>query len=88
MHSFHTAINWFGPFFLREKVEESLFQINRLLSKQWFHGSIDQSEADGRLAGHSVGTFLVRLSRTYPEYPFTLSLTNQRHLRIRKEVGM
>eukprot|EP01127_Copromyxa_protea_P020928 TRINITY_DN7069_c0_g1_i1.p1 TRINITY_DN7069_c0_g1~~TRINITY_DN7069_c0_g1_i1.p1 ORF type:complete len:562 (+),score=85.34 TRINITY_DN7069_c0_g1_i1:30-1715(+) len=86
IHSFAHTIQWFGYFFVAEKAEECLQKAQAITQEGWFHGGIDQLEAEGRLRLHPPGTFLVRLSRTKVEYPFTLSLT-QCHLRIRKEIG-
>jgi len=84
---FNQAIYWLGDFFVQEKAEETLHEITSLITKPWFHGFIDQHEADGRLSKQISGTFLVRLSKTYPWYPFTLSLPAKKHLRIKKIDG-
>jgi hypothetical protein len=87
INDFNQAIHWVGHFFLQERAEESLQQIGSLICKYWFHGYIDQHEADGRLSSKVPGTFLVRLSKTFPWYPFTLSLPDKKHLRIKKSEG-
>eukprot|EP01125_Pyxidicula_operculata_P017139 TRINITY_DN5978_c0_g1_i1.p1 TRINITY_DN5978_c0_g1~~TRINITY_DN5978_c0_g1_i1.p1 ORF type:complete len:512 (+),score=76.63 TRINITY_DN5978_c0_g1_i1:109-1644(+) len=84
LNSFQTAITWFGHFFERETAKDTLRMVSSLVNELWFHGSIDQHEADGRLVIQPQGSYLVRLSKTYPHYPFTLSLKNSQHLRIQK----
>jgi len=87
LQSFQNCINWFGSGFLRDPVKE-LEKIKILIIKQWFHGLIDQKEANGRLSFQGNRSFLVRLSKTLAEYPFTLSMNvdgQQRHLRIKKD---
>jgi hypothetical protein len=100
IHSFAHTVLWFGYFFIAEKAESCLQSAVEITQEAWFHGGIDQLEAEGRnshqilllriylgrLRLRPTGTFLVRLSRTKVEYPFTLSLT-QCHLRIKKEIG-
>jgi len=87
MHQFNTATGWFGDFYLKEKSEATMKEIKSLIQKAWFHGLIDQGEANGRLQNKRDGVFLVRLSITLREYPYTLSLSQQRHFRIRKTKG-
>lgn len=84
---FNFSIRWFDYFFVRSEAVRTMDKIRNLLAKPWFHGMIDQKESDGRLSGQPNGTFLVRLSTTLPEFPFTLSLPQQRHVRLRKERG-
>jgi len=86
---FNQAIHWFGYFFVQESAEETLQEIVALMTKPWFHGLIDQHEADGRLSKQAPGTYLLRLSKTFPWYPFTLSLTAKKcmHLRVKKSEG-
>jgi len=88
LSSFNAAINWFGVDFFQQPPSQSLEKIKVLTSKAWFHGTIDQKEANGRLVTQQNGAFLVRLSKTLAEFPFTLSLNlggQQRHLRIKKD---
>jgi len=40
-----------------------------------------------RLHDQSSGTFLVRLSTTFAEYPFTISLIKKQHKRIKRVVS-
>jgi len=87
LQSFQNCINWFGSGFLRDARNE-LGKIKTLINKQWFHGLIDQIEANGRLSLQGNRSFLVRLSKTLAEFPYTLSLNidgQQRHLRIKKD---
>jgi len=87
IRQFNYSVRWFDYFFVRPLAAKTLETIRTLLSKPWFHGMIDQKESDGRLSTTPQGTFLVRLSTTMPEFPFTLSLPQQRHVRLRKERG-
>uniref|UniRef100_A0A6B2L315 SH2 domain-containing protein n=1 Tax=Arcella intermedia TaxID=1963864 RepID=A0A6B2L315_9EUKA len=84
---FNQSIHWFGCYYAKESAEETLQEIKKLTSKVWFHGFIDQYEADGRLSRQPPGAFLVRLSKTYSCFPFTLSLSAKKHLRIKKSNG-
>jgi len=89
LDSFNLFVNWFGSdFFSPQTCRDALTQIQKLISRPWFHGLIEQSEANARLAIHPEGTYLVRLSKTHMEYPFTLSINlfgnKPQHVRIRK----
>lgn len=53
----------------------------------WFHADISKDEAEKRLLHRPEGTFLVRLSTTTPEYPFTISMINSQHRRISHTPG-
>jgi hypothetical protein len=39
----------------------------------WFHGDISKDLAEKRLFKREPGAFLVRLSTTHPNFPFTIS---------------
>jgi len=86
IHSFSNTLMWFGYFFVPERAEHCLNDVHNLLRESWFHGSIDQLEAEGRLHFQPTGSFLIRMSKTKADYPFTLSL-KQRHLRIKKTMS-
>eukprot|EP00019_Armaparvus_languidus_P013588 CAMPEP_0168584882 /NCGR_PEP_ID=MMETSP0420-20121227/3382_1 /TAXON_ID=498008 /ORGANISM="Pessonella sp." /LENGTH=430 /DNA_ID=CAMNT_0008619725 /DNA_START=819 /DNA_END=2111 /DNA_ORIENTATION=+ len=47
---------------------------NELISRPWFHGGVGKKLAERRLAGRPERTFLVRMSGTMSDYPFTISL--------------
>jgi len=88
MKRFNEAVNWFGCFFL--PLPESLTildEIRLLMDKDWFHGDISKDVAEKRLANRAEGTFLVRLSITDPEYPYTISMINNQHRRIKHKPG-
>jgi len=85
IRQFNYAVRWFDYFFVKSEAAQTMEKIRILLSRPWFHGMIDQKESDGRLRKQPDGTFLVRLSTTMPEFPFTLSLPQQRHIRLRKD---
>jgi hypothetical protein len=56
-----------------------------IVQYSWYHGDISKEEAMERLAKQEEGTFLIRLSSTDPKFsPFTLSMTNNQHRRIRR----
>lgn len=86
IHSFSNTLLWFGYFFVPDRAEKALTEVEAVLKEPWFHGSIDQLEAEGRLHFQPAGSFLIRMSRTKANYPFTLSL-KQRHLRIKKTLN-
>lgn len=60
-------------------------QVRKIVSAEYFHGEIEKDKAEARLNKKEKGTFLLRLSTTFPEYPFTLSMINQQHKRIKKK---
>jgi hypothetical protein len=62
-------------------------QIRVLVDKEWFHGEIERDVAEKRLLHRPDGSFLVRLSTTTPECPFTLSLPKGHHRRIKHLTG-
>jgi len=82
---FDKVIKWFGLFFTPENGPKTINEVNELVTKSWFHGDIPKEEAMDRLAKQEEGTFLIRLSSTDPKAsPFTLSMTNNEHRRIRR----
>jgi len=73
LERFSQILQWFGPFFILKEAPTILAQINELSSKQWFHGDISKDIAEKRLFKREPGTFLIRLSLTHPNFPFTIS---------------
>jgi len=73
LERFSQILQWFGPFFLPKEAPSILSDINELSSKLWFHGDIPKDTAEKRLFKRDSGTFLLRLSTTHPNYPFTIS---------------
>jgi len=86
LHSFSNTVRWCGHFFVADRAERIFSEIEALNREIWFHGCIDQLETEGRLHFQPPGSFLIRLSSTKPDYPFTLSL-KQRHLRIKRTLN-
>jgi len=88
--SFNNFINWFGSDFIlpQNRCHEAFKEIQTVISKNWFHGYIEQREANSRLALHPEdGTYLIRLSTTQKEHPFTISMNmagKPVHIRIKK----
>jgi len=88
MSRFNSVATWFGCFFLpSESAWGVLEEIRILMSKDWFHADISKDEAEKRLQGRPAGTFLVRISSTTPEFPYTISMINNQHRRIQHTVG-
>jgi len=73
LERFSQILQWFGPFFLEKEAVSILSEIDEILSKQWFHGDISKDVAEKRLFKRDPGTFLIRLSTTHPNFPFTIS---------------
>lgn len=86
MSRFYLGAVWFGNWFTEEGMEAALKEINIVCQAAWFHGDIEKTTAENRLSNKQSGTFLVRLSTTYPEYPFTISMIKKQHKRIRRSV--
>lgn len=65
MH-FERFLTWFGPVIPKKKEGTALLEtIKELLSKPWFHGSIDANQASNRiLQSNKSNGFLVRFSTT------------------------
>lgn len=85
MHAFNRTVNWFGLFFAADRAQSVLDEAGEICRADWFHGGIEKGEAEGRLQSESEGAFLVRLSRTVIDCPFTLSIAHGRHIRITRE---
>jgi SH2 domain/Protein tyrosine and serine/threonine kinase len=79
---------WFGPFF-RPGLEgyNILDELRQVVDREWFHDDITKEEAERRLAPQETGTFLVRVSSSVPEYPFTISMAGNQHRRIQHAPG-
>eukprot|EP01116_Phalansterium_solitarium_P021022 TRINITY_DN6399_c0_g1_i2.p1 TRINITY_DN6399_c0_g1~~TRINITY_DN6399_c0_g1_i2.p1 ORF type:complete len:531 (+),score=104.83 TRINITY_DN6399_c0_g1_i2:286-1878(+) len=75
---FALVLNCFGPLRLDYKGFSFLDKIRVLMQREWFHGDIDQSEAENLLSGQAEGTFLVRISQTLRQYPFAISKVNKK----------
>jgi len=73
LERFSQILQWFGPFFLPKEAPAILSQINELSMKVWFHGDISKDVAEKRLFKRDGGSFLIRLSTTHPNFPFTIS---------------
>lgn len=86
IHKFNHMVSWFGYFFVAERANHVLDEIRDIVERPWFHGEIDITHAESVLQDKPAGTYLVRLSTTYAQYPFTLSLSGKQHKRIKKEV--
>jgi len=87
--TFNQFVIWFGSEFISPKsCRDALVKIKHLTTLPWFHGLIEQSEANARLGQNpEEGTYLVRLSKTHKEHPFTLSMYaygKAQHYRIKK----
>eukprot|EP00026_Physarum_polycephalum_P006626 Phypoly_transcript_06676.p1 GENE.Phypoly_transcript_06676~~Phypoly_transcript_06676.p1 ORF type:complete len:507 (+),score=33.77 Phypoly_transcript_06676:125-1645(+) len=74
MARFNQVEKWFGPFYEPDEGPRIIQQLNQLAEQPWFHGEINQKNAESILAGHPEKTFLIRLSSTDPDFPFTLSM--------------
>mmetsp|Transcript_4789 Transcript_4789/g.6690 ORF Transcript_4789/g.6690 Transcript_4789/m.6690 type:complete len:664 (+) Transcript_4789:78-2069(+) len=87
LNRFSQSIIWFGCFFLPvPRSFKVLSEIRALMDKEWFHGDISKEEAERRLLQRPHGTFLMRLSTTTPEFPFTISMLDNQHRRIQFNV--
>ena len=91
MAHFTRLYRWFGAWFKFGESRETIQRIHELAAKDWFHGFISKETTMYRLNNRSLGTFLIRLSDTNPEYPLTISYIGQKdgrqllqHTRIRK----
>ena len=73
MAHFSRLYKWFGPWFKFDESRDIIQKIIELTRKDWFHGFISKDTAMCRLNNRSLGTFLIRLSDTNPEYPFTIT---------------
>ena len=88
MAKFDTVATWFGNFFTPgPEAWRFLEEIRVLVDKEWFHGEIERDQSEKRLLHRPDGSFLVRLSSTTPECPFTLSLPKGHHRRIKHLPG-
>jgi hypothetical protein len=57
------VLHWLGPLTTSADFYSNL---SSLLSKAWFHGSVQTSDAEHRLADRAEGCFLIRFSTTSP----------------------
>jgi len=91
IESFNCFINWFGSDFFssdQNSCQKYLSEIQTVIFKPWFHNLIETNEANSRLAHKPKGTFLIRLSTKFKEFPFTFSFVSDsqtNHIRIKKE---
>lgn len=83
---FQQVVVWFGHFFVAGEVEGALTELNNIVTADWYHGDIEKDKAESRLNDQPSGAFLVRLSTTYAEYPFTISMTKKQHKRIKRSI--
>jgi hypothetical protein len=87
LEKFQQFYVWFGPWF-EVAGNHIIHEINTLTLAPWFHGDISSTEAAARLQNRADGTFLVRLSTSVKQCPFTLSIANSQdptsaqHIRI------
>jgi len=84
IQQFNNNIIWFGEFFKAEVAKDYIAEITEIVKQPWFHGDIDKGTAESRLDFRKVGTFLVRLSTTMPQYPYTISMIKKVHKRIKR----
>jgi len=86
---FALMLNCFGPLRLDSKGFTFLDKVRVLMQREWFHGDIDQADAENLLASQPEGTFLVRISQTLRQYPFAVSKVNKKnkinHQRIQRK---
>lgn len=85
VEKFGRILNWFGP------LESLLANIQDVLSRPWFFGSIEYNDAVHKLTGKSPGTFLVRFSSNSNPGCFAISKVNSKgqiiHMRIQHKFG-
>eukprot|EP01130_Rhizamoeba_saxonica_P001928 TRINITY_DN11748_c0_g1_i1.p1 TRINITY_DN11748_c0_g1~~TRINITY_DN11748_c0_g1_i1.p1 ORF type:complete len:517 (+),score=91.27 TRINITY_DN11748_c0_g1_i1:6-1556(+) len=79
--SFNNAINWFGRFFSKDEEESSFFleqawDINRD-SNLWFKNAFLETKECGSMVQSKIGTYIIRLSVSKPDFPFTLSVVTK-----------
>mmetsp|Transcript_26030 Transcript_26030/g.28955 ORF Transcript_26030/g.28955 Transcript_26030/m.28955 type:complete len:507 (-) Transcript_26030:154-1674(-) len=89
MTRFNRAVNWFGRFYKADTAKDMFAEIKEITCQDWFHGDIDKATAELRLNFRKSGSFLVRLSSTLPQYPFTISIAGSHaksHKRVKKTV--
>ena len=63
IEAFGKVLHWLGPL---GKEPTFYDHLSNLLSKAWFHGSVDAVEAERRLADRAEGCFLIRFSSSTP----------------------
>lgn len=83
------VLNWFGPIADPSSAEPFLERVRQLVSKSWFHGDIQQKEAERLLDGRPNGTFLIRYSNKIPG-TFTITKNQQggiTHQRVSHTIG-
>jgi len=74
---FNQLVLWFGRFFDGEAARAALQLARSLLDEAWFHGAIDRPDAERRLLNRPENTFLMRLSTSKDDHPFTMSVLRQ-----------
>eukprot|EP01090_Pellita_catalonica_P011572 TRINITY_DN2332_c0_g2_i1.p1 TRINITY_DN2332_c0_g2~~TRINITY_DN2332_c0_g2_i1.p1 ORF type:complete len:456 (-),score=64.96 TRINITY_DN2332_c0_g2_i1:98-1465(-) len=82
---FGQLLYWFGPLKERKPGTRTFLDgIYHMLEKEWFHGPIDKVEAQRRLMGKPIGTFLVRFSTMRGFYTISRVQSNGQvsHIRI------
>eukprot|EP01121_Diplochlamys_sp_Union-15-3_P022463 TRINITY_DN9574_c0_g1_i4.p1 TRINITY_DN9574_c0_g1~~TRINITY_DN9574_c0_g1_i4.p1 ORF type:complete len:163 (-),score=15.07 TRINITY_DN9574_c0_g1_i4:9-497(-) len=62
----------FGPFWKKENYTV-IYEMTKWIKFEWFHGDISRGLTTIRLEDRAKGSFLIRLSETTPNYPFTLA---------------
>lgn len=63
LEAFGKVLHWLGPL---GRTAEFYSRLSNLLSKAWFHGSVQTAEAERRLADRAEGCFLIRFSTSQP----------------------
>lgn len=86
MGRFYLGAVWFGNWFAEATMEAAMTELKKIVEAPWFHGDIEKTTAENRLSNKPAGTYLLRLSTTYPEYPFTISMIKKQHKRIRRSL--
>jgi serine/threonine protein kinase len=71
MEGFGNFASWFGPL-SSNQLPPLMERVRSVLKRSYFHGDISTKDAEDRLAGKHVGTFLVRFSTSSPGY-YTIS---------------
>lgn len=67
LDAFGKLLGWFGPFVKKEETLRPVTFVDRIIAAvncPFFFGYIERDEAEAKLTGKEIGTFLVRLSTT------------------------